>query len=313
MSERWSPEDIGDLSGRTSVITGVTGGLGAATALGLARRGADLIVTSRDLDKAAATVAALRREAPGARIEVLRLDLADLTQSKDAAAELVGRVERIDILVNNAGIMIPPFSRTADGFELQMGTNHLGHFAWTATLWPALRQGARIVTVSSLAHASARQLDLRVLSAQGTTRRYRRWDAYAQSKLANLLFALELQRRVTTTGLDVTSVAAHPGYASTNLTKTGLTLRGSSLPAIAIHQVTGMIGQSASLGALPILRAATDESLSGGEYLGPDGFRQLRGRSVRQVGMARLARDADLANALWDASEAASGLRFTVR
>ncbi|MFD1859425.1 SDR family NAD(P)-dependent oxidoreductase [Aeromicrobium camelliae] len=312
MSEHWTTEDIGDLREHTAVITGVTGGLGAATALGLARRGARLIVTARDLTKADEALARLHQEAPDAQIDVIRLDLADLEQTKEAAAELAGSVQRIDILINNAGIMIPPFSRTKDGFELQMGTNHLGHFAWTAGLWPALRHGARIVTVSSLAHASARQLDLRVLTAGNYPRRYRRWQAYGESKLANLLFALELNRRATTASLPVTSVAAHPGYASTNLTKTGLTLHGSSLPAIAIHQITGFIGQSASLGALPLLRAATDPDLRGGEYLGPDGFQQLRGKHPRHVGMTRLARDEALAASVWEASEAAAGVRFDV-
>ncbi|RLV57558.1 SDR family NAD(P)-dependent oxidoreductase [Aeromicrobium phragmitis] len=312
MSDTWTTEDIGDLRGRTAVITGVTGGLGAATALGLARRGAGLIVTARDLTKAQDAVDRLRREAPDAQIEVVRLDLADLTQTTAAATELAGSVERVDILVNNAGIMIPPFSRTKDGFELQMGTNHLGHFAWTAGLWPALRHGARVVTVSSLAHASARRLDLRVLTAGSSPPRYRRWQAYGESKLANLLFALELDRRTKAAGLAVTSVAAHPGYASTNLTKTGLTLHGSSLPAIAVHQITGVIGQSASMGALPLLRAATDPALSGGEYLGPGGFQQLRGKHPRRVGMTRLARDEALAASLWEVSERAAGVQFEV-
>ena len=312
MSDLWTTEDIGDLRGRTAVITGVTGGLGAATALGLARRGSRLIATARDLTKAGDALARLRQEAPDAQIDVVRLDLADIEQTKDAAAELADAVQRIDILINNAGIMIPPFSRTKDGFELQMGTNHLGHFAWTAGLWPALRHGARIVTVSSLAHASARRLDLRVLTAATYPRRYRRWQAYGESKLANLLFALELNRRSAAAGLTVTSVAAHPGFASTNLTKTGLTLHGPSLPAIAIHQITGFIGQSASFGALPLLRAATDPRLRGGEYLGPDGFRQLRGKHPRHVGMTRLARDEELAISLWEASETATGVRFDV-
>lgn len=312
MSEQWSTTDIGDLSGRTAVITGVTGGLGATTALGLARRGARLIVTARDTGKADETVRGLREEAPGAEIEVVELDLARLDQTRSAAAELAAREQRIDILVNNAGVMIPPFARTDDGFELQMGTNHLGHFAWTAGLWPSLRGGSRIVTVSSLAHASARGIDLRTLTPEGSPRRYRRWNAYAESKLANLLFARELARRAEAAGLPVVSVAAHPGYASTNLTKSGLNLRGTSLPGIAIHQITGIIGQPAAHGALPLLRAATDPTLHGGDYIGPDGFQQLRGRHPRTVGSTPLSRDPRLATALWSASQSATGVVFDV-
>ena len=312
MSERWSTTDIGDLSGRTAVITGVTGGLGAHTALGLARRGTRLIVTARDTHKADDTVRRLREEAPGSDISVVELDLADLSQTTSAAADLAAAEPRIDILVNNAGVMIPPFARTQDGFELQMGTNHLGHFAWTAGLWPSLREGARVVTVSSLAHATARGLDLRTLTPEGSPHRYRRWNAYAESKLANLLFAWELARRSEAAGLPVVSVAAHPGYASTNLTKSGLNLRGTSLPGIAIHQITGIVGQPAAHGALPLLRAATDPTLTGGDYIGPDGFQQLRGRHPRTVGSTRLSRDPRLADALWSASQSATGVVFDV-
>lgn len=307
----WSTDDIPDLTGKRALITGVTGGLGTHTAIGLARKGAELIVTARDDAKAETTVRHIEREAPGAAVSVVELDLADLERTKTAAADVVASTDRLDICVNNAGIMIPPrLSHTADGFELQMGTNHLGHFAWTALLWPLLdASSARLVTVSSIAHSSASGIDLSALTPDGSPRRYRRWQTYAESKLANLLFALEVDRRAKAAGSAVTSVAAHPGYAATNLTKTGPTVGGSSLQAMGMHQVTRIVGQPAHAGAWPLLMAATDPSLTGGEYVGPSGFRQLRGRP-RLVGMTRTARDEDLADALWDASEAATGVSF---
>lgn len=296
------------------MITGVTGGLGFSTALELARRGAELVVTARNEPKADEAVARLRDEVPGITVEVVALDLADLSDAKRAAGDVVSGFDRVDVLVNNAGIMAPPRHATEDGYELQIGTNHLGHFAWTATLWPLLvASDARVVTVSSLAHSWATGLDLRALSPEGSPRRYRRWQAYAESKLANLSFALELDRRVKEAGLGVVSVAAHPGYASTSLQKTGTSLGGgvNALAGTAFHQVSRIIGQSAAMGAWPLLLAATDPTLTGGEYVGPSSLGQTRGRP-RLVGMTRWARDEDLADNLWGASEAAAGVTFHV-
>ena len=309
----WSTHDIPDLSGKRAVITGVTGGLGLHTAIGLARSGAELVVTARNEAKAETAVARILEDAPGARVDVVSLDLADLADVRRAAADVSKTYDRVDILVNNAGIMVPPkFSTTADGFELQMGTNHIGHFAWTAELWPVLKDSdARIVTVSSLAHTTVGSVNLAALTRDGADHRYKRWQSYAQSKLANLLFALELDRRSKAAGLGVVSVGAHHGYASTNITKTGPTGGGLSLPGIGMHQVSKIIAQSAAAGALPLLMAATDPSLSGGEYVGPSGIRGLRGRP-KLVGMNRAARDEDLARDLWEASEAAIGTTFDV-
>lgn len=310
---RWSADDVGDLQGKTAVITGGTRGLGLHVALSLATRGAQVIATTRNPGKAQATLDRLRRAAPGRPIDLLRLDLADLGQTEQAARQLLEATDRIQILVDNAGIMIPPFTTTADGYELQMGTNHLGHFAWTAGLWPALREGARIVTVSSLAHTGVRSIDLRTLTRAGSPRRYRRWRAYAESKLANLSFAFELDRRVQAVGLDVVSVAAHPGYAATELFRNGLGLHGTSLPAIAAHQIGRIFAQPPAQGSLPLLRAAGDPTLTGGEYLGPDGPGQLRGAHPRVVDASPHARDPALAEQLWRASEDAIGRTFDVR
>ena len=310
----WNTDDIPDLTGKRAVITGVTGGLGFNTALDLARRGAELVVTARDAAKADDVVGRLREEAPGVTVDVVALDLADLADTKRAAGDVLNGYDRIDILINNAGIMATPRNSSVDGFELQIGTNHLGHFAWTATLWPLLNASdARVVTVSSLMHARATGFDLRTLTHEGSPRRYGRWKSYSESKLANLSFALELNRRVKAAGLGVVSVAAHPGYALTNLQKTGTSLGGgvNALAGTAFHQVSRIVAQSAEMGAWPLLRAATDPALTGGEYIGPSSLGQTRGRP-RRVGMTRWARDEDLAGNLWDASETATGVDFPV-
>ena len=307
----WDARDIPDLSGRTAVVTGFTGGLGFHTALELGRAGATVVVTARNPQKADDRVARLRAEVPDVALETLALDLADLADVERAATELAERHPRIDVLVNNAGIMIPPRSTTADGFELQMGTNHLGHFAWTARLWPVLRDSAaRVVTVSSIAHKSAKGIDLRTLTREGSPRRYSRWQSYGESKLANLSFALELDRRAKEAGLAVTSVAAHPGYANTELQQTGLRM-GNPLLGFGLHQVSRVVGQSAAAGALPTLRAAVDATFTGGEYVGPHLLGEMRGRPVL-VGATRWARDEQLADALWTASEVATGVTFDV-
>ena len=308
----WRTDDIPDLSGRRALITGVTGGLGLQTAMGLARKGADLVVTARDARKAEDAVARIAQEAPRATVDVISLDLADLADTKRAAAEVTSTYDRIDILINNAGIMIPPKSETADGFELQIGTNHLGHYAWTAGLWPLLdSSAARVVTVSSVAHTSAGGIDLTSLTPEGSGRRYRRWQSYGESKLANLIFALELNRRAKAAASGVVSVAAHPGFAATNLTKTGMNVRGLSLPSIGIHQISKILAQPASHGAWPLLMAATDPSLLGGEYVGPSRFGGARGRP-ELVGMSAIARDEDIADDLWAASETAVGVDFAI-
>lgn len=307
----WSTQDVPDLTGRLAVVTGVTGGLGHHTALELGRAGADLVVTARNAQKAETTVARLRAELPTTSIETLSLDLAELADVERAAAELADRFEKIDVLVNNAGIMIPPYSTTADGFELQIGTNHLGHFAWTARLWPLLRAAdARVVSVASNAHTMVQGLDLASLTPQGAQRRYKRWQSYGESKLANVLFFLELDRRVKRAGLGVVSVGAHPGYASTELTKTGIGM-GNRLAGSALTQISRVVAQSAAAGAQPSIRAATDPAFVGGEYVGPSGPGHWRGRPVLH-GVTRTGRDEGLAEAVWTASEQATGVDFTV-
>jgi len=308
----WTTDDIGDLTGQRVLLTGVTGGLGGEIARELARRGASLVVTARDAAKAEASVAQVRAAAPDAEIEVVALDLADLGSVAEAAAEVAERWDRFDVAINNAGIMIPPFRQTVDGFELQIATNHLGHFAWIARLWPLLRDAdARIVAVSSIAHTTVHGLDLRSLTPEGSPRRYKRWQSYGESKLANLLFTQELHRRAAAAGLGVTSVAAHPGVASTELTKTGVGVGGAGPIGFLMHQGTHLVAQSARAGSLPVLMAATKPDLTGGEYFGPQGFRGVRGKPG-PASMTRTARDPELARLVWEASERAVGLDFPV-
>ncbi|MBA4607685.1 SDR family NAD(P)-dependent oxidoreductase [Aeromicrobium sp. Marseille-Q0843] len=292
----WETSAIGDLTGKRALVTGATSGIGTETARVLLRHGAEVVITARDERKAADTVADL------GDVDVITLDLADLPGTIAAAQGVVDAGERFDIVINNAGVMVPPFTRTMDGFELQIATNHLGHFAWTATLWPLLREGAtRVVTVSSLAHSMTKGIDLRSLDPNGDPRRYRRWRSYAESKLANLLFMKELDRRAKTAGLGLVSVAAHPGLSATNLTRS----------SGALHFLGGAFSQPAHAGAWPTLRAASDLTLSGGEYIGPAGLRQTRGRPTK-VGMTSAARDPRLAAEVWAASETATGVVFDV-
>ncbi len=308
----WSTADIPDLTGRLAVVTGATGGLGIATSIELARHGARLLITARSTSRAADAVARITAEVPGADVQVASLDLADLADARRAAHEVTSQHDRIDILVNNAGIMATPRRTTVDGFELQIGTNHLGHFAWTAGLWPALTAGgARVVSVSSLAHLQAGGVDLRSLTPEGSPRRYFRWTSYAESKLANLSFAMELDRRSAAAGTGVVSVAVHPGIASTNLTRTGAGMSGNPLAGVAMHQMARVIAQSATAGALPLVMAATDPSLTGGEYIGPQGLGGSRGRPG-PASASRQAIDPALGEALWAASESAAGLTFAV-
>ena len=303
----WTSSDIPDLAGRSAVVTGANSGLGLEVARALAQRGAAVVLACRDLGKGKRALEAVRRTATGAEPELARLDLADLASvAAFATAHGESHPEGLDLLVNNAGIMAPPRGVTADGFEAQLGTNHLGHFALTGRLLPALlqRPRARVVTVSSVAHRMGR-IDFDDLHG---TRRYRRWRAYGQSKLANLLFALELDRRAQAAATPLVSAAAHPGYAATKL-------QTSSPPAheaLAMRLLNPLIAQSAAMGALPVLFAATVDDLPGGTYIGPDGPGEMRGHP-RPVSPNRRAEDPEVARRLWEVSERLTGVSFDFR
>ena len=297
----WSAEDIPDQSGRTAVVTGSNSGLGAVTARELAKKGADVVLACRNTAKGDEVAASIRSEAPGSRVEVAKLDLADLTSVHTFAEGL--RHERLDLLVNNAGLMAIPRRETKDGFEMQLGTNHLGHFALTGLLIERLERGSepRVVTLSSGAHRTVRGINFDDLQGE---RRYFRWTAYGQSKLANLLFAFELQRRAQAAGSPIASLAAHPGYAATNLQTrggggNGLLTRAEDMLMWVTNTV---LAQSEEMGALPVLYAATEPGLPGGAYAGPDGIGEQRGHP-KLVGCTDAARDEQAAQRLWEVSE----------
>jgi NAD(P)-dependent dehydrogenase (short-subunit alcohol dehydrogenase family) len=305
MSAKWSSDQIPDQRGRTAIVTGANSGLGLVTARELARHGAGVVLACRNLDKGADALRQVEAAAPGARVELAPLDLGDLS-SVEAFAQgfRAGHgQDGLDLLINNAGVMAPPRHETADGFELQLGTNLLGHFALTARLI-GLMQGhadARVVTLSSNAHKMGR-INFDDLQSE---RHYTRWGAYGQSKLADLMFALELDRRLRAAGSSVSSVAAHPGYAATNL-------QSAAVPALdrAFMRVTNLlVAQSADMGALPSLYAACYPGLEGGSYVGPDGVGEFRGHP-HLVSPNRAARDEQAAARLWAAAEELTGVRF---
>jgi NAD(P)-dependent dehydrogenase (short-subunit alcohol dehydrogenase family) len=290
-----SQGEIPSQIGRTAVVTGATGGLGYETALALAKAGAEVVLTGRDDRRGQSAIEKVSREVVGAKVAYERLDLASLASIAEFAERMHARTS-LDILINNAGVMaLPRRQFTADGFEMQFGTNHLGHFALTARLMPLLRRasGARVVSLSSLAHRTGR-IDFNDL--QGA-RVYSPWKAYGQSKLACLMFALELQRRSDAAGWKVTSNAAHPGFARTNLFTSG----PGGLLSVATDFAAPFFGHSAADGARPTLFAATSPKAEPGCYYGPGGLGELRGAPARALIMPQ-ARDVAAATRLWDVS-----------
>jgi NAD(P)-dependent dehydrogenase (short-subunit alcohol dehydrogenase family) len=313
---RWTAADVADQTGRTAVITGANSGIGFEAARVLAARGATVVLACRDpgqADRAAARIAAELAGGPGGgaradQVQTVRLDLASLASVRQAAQELSSRFPRLDLLINNAGVMTPPYGRTEDGFELQFGTNHLGHFALTGLLLDRVRgrDGARVVTVSSNGHKVGR-INFDDLQSE---RGYRKMRAYAQSKLSNLMFTFELQRRLAAAGAPAIALAAHPGTARTQLLRHW---RGPSraLAHARLGPATSWYAQDAEMGALPMLRAATDPSARGGQYYGPDRAFEFTGYPVlvRPTGRAR---DEGVQNKLWAESERLTGVRFPV-
>ena len=306
MSDKWTAAAIPSLAGLRAVVTGANSGLGYETALALAAHGAQVTMAVRDTAKGDAAAQQIRAQAPQASIEVRRLDLADLA-SIDEFAWLwrESHPDGLDMLINNAGIMAIPRRETADGFEMQLGTNHLGHFALTGRLLDAIRPEGRIVTVSSQAHRMGR-MDFEDLMGE---RKYGAWRAYGQSKLANLLFMRSLAERLERAGSTIASVAAHPGFASTHLQAVAPEMKGRGWQVKIMDGVNKVMAQSAAMGALPTLYAATFPAIRSGDYVGPDGFGEQRGHP-KLVGMNASARDDEAANRLWTVSEDLTGVRY---
>jgi NAD(P)-dependent dehydrogenase (short-subunit alcohol dehydrogenase family) len=308
MSTKWTSEEIPDQSGRIAIVTGANSGLGLSTARELARHGARVVLACRNMEKGAAAIGMIESAVPGAQVELAELDLGSLASVEAFAASFRAGTgtQGLDLMVNNAGVMAPPRRETADGFELQIGTNLLGHFALTGRLISLMegREGARVVTLSSNAHKMGR-IDFDDLQRE---RGYRRWSAYGQSKLADLMFALELDRRLRAAGSSIRSVAAHPGYAATNLQ----TAAAPAVDRIVMRLTNIVMAQSADMGALPSLYAATSPGLEGGSYVGPDGLGEFRGHP-HVVSPNRAARDEQVAARLWEVSEQLTGVPFALK
>jgi NAD(P)-dependent dehydrogenase (short-subunit alcohol dehydrogenase family) len=306
-SGKWTAQDVPDKQGRTVVITGANSGIGLEAAKVLAGRGARVVLAGRDPGRTAVAAEQVSAAAAGPKAEVAELDLASLESVRAAAADIASRFPRIDLLINNAGVMMPPYGLTKDGFELQFGTNHLGHFALTGLLLPHLLEvpDSRVVTVSSNAHRPGK-IDFDDLMS---ARRYSKSGAYSQSKLANLMFTYELQRRLTAAHAGTLATAAHPGTASTDLT------RHSSFMTWGTHTQLGPLTawavQPAAMGALPTLRAATDPAATGGAYYGPNGFLQFTGYPVLVRSSTR-SQNADVQRRLWAESEKLTQVSFPV-
>ncbi len=308
----WTAEDIpvGGLDGRTFIVTGGNSGIGFEAARALAARGADLFLACRNPAKAADAAERIRARQADARVEVMQLDLASLASVHDFAKAFAGKRERLDVLVNNAGVMAIPLRRTDDGFEMQIGTNHLGHFALTGLLLPQLlaAPNPRVVNVSSTMHKIGR-VDVDDLNYE--RRRYSKWPAYGQSKLANLYFTYELQRKLDAAGKGqrLLAAACHPGYAATNLQAVGPQMEGSRFMERATDLANRIFSQSAAMGALPTIYAAVHPAVEPAGYYGPDGFQEMRGHPTKVSSTAR-SQDVARAGALWDLSAELTGVRW---
>ncbi|MGV9457163.1 oxidoreductase [Streptomyces sp. NPDC003635] len=302
----WTARDIPDQSGRNALITGANTGIGFEAAKALAGRGAAVILAVRDADRGKRAAEEIQAAVPGAELHVQPLDLSSLSSVRSAAAAVHDAWTRIDLVINNAGVMYTPYSRTADGFELQFATNHLGHFALTGLLLDLIpaTTASRIVTVSSAGHRMGGPIDLTDLDWR--KRPYNRTAAYGHSKLANLMFTYELHRRLPEVG--PLAIAAHPGGADTSGSKNAMS-HSSALTRVAFAAIRPLLLQTPAMGALPVLRAATDPAARGGQYYGPRGFQQSKGYP-EVVRSSTASYDTTTQRRLWDLSEELTGITF---
>jgi len=297
-AQKWDINDIADQTGRVAIVTGSNSGIGFATARALAVKNATVIMAVRNEGKGEEAAAKIRSESQNADVHVMKLDLSDLTSIRTFTDEFKAKYSRLDLLINNAGVMVPPYSKTAEGFELQMGTNHLGHFALTGLLIDLIKQApnSRVVNVSSLAHTMGK-LDFDDLNWE--TRKYKKWQAYGASKIANLYFTYGLQKKLGNGTSNVTVAAAHPGWTATELQ------RHSPLTST----LNFFFAQNTSMGALPTLYAATAPDVKGGDFFGPSGFKEMKGYP-KKVASNPLSHDAEIAKRLWAVSENLTGIKF---
>ncbi len=298
-NEKWNAENILSQKGRVAIVTGSSSGIGYETARVLANKQASVILAVRNLGKGNKALAKILQQNKDADVKVMELDLANLASVKNFAENFQKNYLRLDLLINNAGVMIPPYSKTSDGFELQFGTNHLGHFALTGQLLERLidTEGSRIVNVSSGAH-NIGKIDFDDLNWEN--RSYAKWKAYGDSKLANLLFTYELDRKLKDNGIDTLVTASHPGWTATELQRTAGGI---------VEYLNGILAQDITMGALPTLRAAIEAGLKGGEYFGPNGFMEIRGYPIK-VESNELSKDQAIAKKLWEVSEKLTDVKF---
>ncbi|NJK81521.1 MAG: SDR family oxidoreductase [Chloroflexaceae bacterium] len=304
---KWTATNIPDQTGKLALITGANSGLGYETALALAGKGAHVVMTSRSMQKGEAARTLILKQVPGATVDVLTLDLASLASVRAFAETFSSRYQRLDMLFNNAGVMAPPRQETADGFEMQFGTNHLGHFALTGLLLDMLLKtpASRVVTTSSSAQFAG---TIKFDDLQGV-KSYSRYGAYGQSKLANVLFAFELQRRLAAAGASIISVAVHPGLVRTNLQTTTVASTGSGTEGLMYRIVMPLLSMTPEEGARPQLYAATMPDVKGGEHIAVQ-FMHIRGYPAR-VRAAGPAYNLTIARQLWEVSEELTGVRYT--
>ena len=296
--QKWDINNMADQNGRVAIVTGSNSGIGFETARALAIKNATVIMAVRNLEKGRKAAEKVGSESGSAVVKVMKLDLSDLASIRKFAADFKSKFSRLDLLINNAGVMVPPYTKTADGFELQLGTNHLGHFALTGLLIDLIKQtpNSRVVNVSSLAHAFGK-LDFNDLNWE--TRKYKKWQAYGDSKMANLYFTYGLNKKLGNGSSDVTVAAAHPGWTATELQ------RHSALTST----LNFFFAQDITMGALPTLYAATAPDVKGGDYFGPAGFKEMKGYP-KKVASVPLSHDKKIAERLWTVSEKLTGIGF---
>jgi len=301
----WDKRNIPDLSGKVIIVTGGNSGLGYESVKAFAEKGAQVILASRSVTGGEEARASILKELPGARIDVMTLDLVDLASVKDFSQKFMDKYDSLDVLMNNAGIMTTPYFRTKDGFEGQMGTNHFGHFALTAHLMDLIKvtQGARVVNVSSNAHKAGTMDFDNLLFEEG--KGYSPMKAYGRSKLSNLLFTYELQRWFDKNGIEAIAVAAHPGFSETNLVR----YIDKKVAYRIFKPLASLMAQSAAMGALPQIRAAVDPDVNGGEYYGPSGMGEMKGYPVRVESNGK-THDREDARRLWEVSEELTGVKI---
>ena len=298
-NDKWDAKQIGDQQGRLAIVTGANSGLGYEIARVLSEKNAIVIMAVRNMDKGNTAANSIREQHPKADIRVMHLDLANLESIHTFTKEFQKQYSRLDLLINNAGVMIPPYSKTTDGFELQFGTNHLGHFALTGLLLPILKNtpGSRVVNVSSMAHRMG-NIDFEDLNWE--KRKYRKWKAYGDSKIANIYFTYELNRALSKDGSNPVAVVAHPGYSDTYLQR-------FSRLFIFLNRY---FAQNSYMGALPIIYATLADDVKGGDFYGPDGFMEISGYPAKTQ-PSRLAQDEGIARKLWEKSEELTGVYFS--